>query len=329
MQLYLTPLFSPMPVQVSVLRLLTLAGGHPHLLDSINPIGVQTSALSLNQQYLPAIPADPTAAYLAGQRAGIAAPNIPLLIKLHNGQAGSTQAAELQFGKSHHTVGHGYRPQVPYAPTTSPFHTQGLHLLDKVQDGSNLHSQSSINEKSSTETVVPVEIITKPPSVLSAVAKKHTLVVPQSTSPAPVLPQRLPLATLVQAPEPANMQEELTKVTEDPAPINAHAALDSKLHLSSEEPAEITSGTETTNSASDETQVSSNTLPYALLRNDPFLMYRLPSAGAPQGESHFVIMVPHHSASLTSGKQKGVTVYLAKDVRVLKPHHHRELGLGY
>ncbi|XP_045131166.1 uncharacterized protein LOC123516124 isoform X1 [Portunus trituberculatus] len=319
---------------VCVMSLLTLAGGHPHLLDSINPIRVQTSALSLDQRYLPAIPTNPTAAYLAGQRAGIAAPSIPLLIKLHNGQAGSTQAAELQFGKGHHTAGYGYQPQVTHAPTASPFYTQGLHLPANVQAGSNLHSQPSIEEKYSMETV---EIATKPPSLLSAVAKKHTLVVPQPASPAPSLPHRVLSATpapIAQAPKPTSMQEVLTKVTEDPAPISAPADVDSKLQEPNEILTEVISGTDSskaTTSASGETKVSSNVLPYGFFRNDPFLMYRLPSAGAAQGEGHFVIMVPHHSASLATGqgKQNGVTVYLAKDVRVLKPQHHRELDLAY
>lgn len=321
----------PLLAVACVLRLLTLAGAHPHLLDSVNPIGVQPSSLSLNRQYLPAIPADPTAAYLAGQRAGIAAPNIPLLIKLHNGQAGSTQAAELQFGKGHH-AGYGHHSQVPLAPAaassiTHPLYSQGLHLPAKVQARPNLASMPSNDGMPSVETVESVEITTKPPSVLSAIAEKHTLDLPQPASLAPVLPSHPTYAApapTMQVPEAASMQEVPTIVTEDPEPTSALVAADP-------EPQGSTSETEATASTSNETKVSSNSLPYGFFRSDPFLMYRLPSSGTAQGEGHFVIMVPHRAASFASGhgKQKGVTVYLAKDVRVLKPHHHRELGFAY
>lgn len=259
-----------------------------------------------------------------------AAPStLPLYIKLLNGQQGSSQAAELQFGTDHNT-GYGSYPAVqpnrfPPNPISSQGHSsQGQQALGLPQ--ATPASPALASSAVGLGYAAPVDVVAQEPSLPS----------PSVTQ--PVLGESSPVLSnppLSVAPETTTILAPLAGVPAAPSVSEGSQDANVVAETSAGPPVVAQSLKQTVAATANnlnfyEDEVLSGTLSPGLFRHLP-VMYQLPSFGARQGEGQYIIIMPEHrtkfiTAGDSNGKVRDVKVYLATGVRLLRPHQHNELG---
>lgn len=231
----------------------------------------------------------------------VAPSTLPLYIKLLNGQQGSKQAAELQFGNHHNANNGNYPISQPDSLLADPLNSQGQNTVGLTQtiSASPTLASPAVDLGSgepvamlAPEANLPLDSVTNP-----AV---------DESSPVPVISS----PPLIAAPNSGEPQE-----------TNPTAG-------AYEEPLAVTSNTLN----SSEGKVQSDLTYPGLFRHMP-VMYKLPSYGPGNQDGHYIIIMPDHKTKPVvpgsgSGIVRDVMVYLATGVRALKPHQHNHLGIS-
>ncbi|XP_050727296.1 uncharacterized protein LOC127004056 [Eriocheir sinensis] len=274
----------------------------------------------------PNIPQDPTEAFYAGQRMAVAPSTLPLYIKLLNGQQGSKQAAELQFGNHHNANNGNYPISQPDPLLADPLNSQGQNTVGLTQTIS--ASPALASPAVDLGSGEPVAVVAPEPSLSSAPVTNPFV---DESRPVLSTPPLFAAPETAAAPAPLGGVPVAAHVSGVPQETSfaAGASEDPLVVASSiQKPLAVTGNTLN----SSEGKVQSGQANPGLFRHMP-VMYRLPSLGAGQQDGHYIIIMPDHKTKSiipgsSSGKVRDVTVYLATGVRALRPHQHDQLGIN-
>lgn len=315
-------------VQAWLWWLLAAVTGKPHLAATGTqdiPVPAPSAPRILHH-----IPKDPTAAFYAGQRMATAPTTLPLYIKLLNGQQGSKQAAELQFGSNYNT-GYGTyptplsSPQLPGPDTNQGHQTLGVASHAPVPP-------ALPSPPITLDSPVPVPVV-DPEPVLSSFTADSESSLPTSVSVSQVIEDSNPTLSTLPLPVPSETQEIVAPFVA--TPVEAHLSEESEVAtVVAEAPTGFSVAAPSlpepvaeNNHLSSGGGLTFGTDSFGFLQNMP-IMYRLPSPGGTE-EGHFIIIMPQHKTKLsgsTSSKVRNVSVFLATGVRPLKQHLYNNLS---